>query len=118
MTNTIDEVLRELPTNELEVMKSALVDGLIEQKVLHKYWFFGKYNLVAVEGTDMTTLVEKHSENCLTKTSKNDVTSYFHYVLNAKIVNISGLPVSLASEFIENEPDPDYYIQTASKKLL
>jgi len=116
--DTIDEVLRELPTHELEILKAALVGGLIEQKVLRKFRFLGKYYLVAVDGTGMATFDEKHCEHCLTKTSKNGVTTYFHYVLEAKIVTTSGLAVSLASEFIENEPGRDYDKQDCEQKAF
>lgn len=116
--DTIDEVLRELPTQGLEILKAALVVGLIEQKVLRKFRFLGKYYLVAVDGTGMATFDEKHCEHCLTKTSKKGVTTYFHYVLEAKIVTTSGLSVSLASEFIENEPGRDYDKQDCEQKAF
>lgn len=116
--DTIDEVLRELPTHELEILKAALVGGLIEQKVLRKFRIFGKYYLVAVDGTGMATFEDKHCEHCLTKTSKSGVTTYFHYVLEAKIVTTSGLSISLASEFIENEPGRDYDKQDCEQKAF
>ncbi len=46
--DTIDDVLRELPSGELETLKAHLVSGLIEQKLLRKFRFLGKSYLVAM----------------------------------------------------------------------
>jgi len=116
--DTFDQVLCELPPTELEILKATLVSGLIEQKILRKFRFLGKFYLVAVDGTGMATFDEKHCEHCLTKTSKNGVTTYFHYVLEAKIVTSSGLSISLASEFIENIPGRDYEKQDCEQKAF
>jgi hypothetical protein len=40
----------------------------------------------------------------LTQTHPNGQTEYFHSVLEAKLVSVEGLALSVASEFIENEP--------------
>jgi hypothetical protein len=116
--DTFDEVLCELPPGELEILKATLVCGLIEQKILRKFRFLGKYYLVAADGTGMVSFDERHCENCLTKTSKNGVTTYFHYVLEAKIVTTSGLAISLASEFVENMPGGDYDKQDCEQKAF
>lgn len=114
-----DDVLRILPPGELEILKAHLVSGLIGQKIFRKFRFLGKHHLVAVDGTGMATFKERHCEHCLTKTSKkNKVTTYFHYVLEAKIVTSSGLAISLASEFIENIPGRDYDKQDCEQKAF
>jgi hypothetical protein len=116
--DTFDEVLCELPPSELEILKATLISGLIEQKILRKFRFLGKFYIVAVDGTGMATFDKKHCEHCLTKTSKNGVTTYFHYVLEAKIVTTSGLSISLASEFVENIPGRDYDKQDCEQKAF
>jgi hypothetical protein len=116
--DTLDEVLCELPPGEFEILKATLVGGLIEQKILRKFRFLGKFYLVAVDGTGMATFEEKHCEHCLSKTSKNGITTYFHYVLEAKIVTTSGLSISLASEFVENVPGRDYDKQDCEQKAF
>jgi len=113
-----DEILCRLPPKELEGLKVELVKGLIEQKIFHKFRFLGKYYLVAVDGTGMASFEHRHCEHCLTKTSKNGVVTYFHYVLEAKMVTSSGLSVSLASEFIENQPGRDYEKQDCEQKAF
>jgi hypothetical protein len=117
--DAVDEVLRELPPGELEALKAHLVSGLLEQKLLRKFRFLGKSYLVAVDATGMATFKHRHCEHCLTKTSsKTGVATYFHYVLEAKIVTSSGLSISLCSEFIENDPGRDYQKQDCELKAF
>jgi hypothetical protein len=113
-----DEVLCTLPPRLLEELKAQLISGLIEQKALRKFRFLGKYYTVAVDGTGMATFEHRHCEHCLTKTSKNGVVSYFHYILEAKLVTSSGLSISLASEFVENMPGRDYGKQDCEQKAF
>lgn len=116
--DAIDEVLCLLPPESLEEIKVVLVKGLIEQKIFNKFRFLGKYYLVAVDGTGVASFEHRHCKHCLTKTSKNGVVSYFHYVLEAKIVTSSGLCISIASEFIENQPGRDYEKQDCEQKAF
>ena len=48
-----------------------------------------------------------HCDHCLHKTSKNGVTTYFHYVLEAKLITPNGFAISLATEWIENPSSYD-----------
>jgi hypothetical protein len=116
--DTFDEVLRELPPVELEELKAHLVSGLIEQKILRKFRFLGKSYLVAIDATGMATFDQRHCDRCLAKTSKTGVVTYFHYVLEAKLVTSTGLSISLASEFIENDPGRDYEKQDCEQKAF
>lgn len=116
--DTSDDVLRVLPPLLLEELKAQLVSKLIEQKVLRKFRFLGRHYFVAVDATGTHTFDHRHCEHCLTKTSKNGVVTYFHYVLEAKIVTSSGLAISLASEFIENQPHRDYEKQDCEQKAF
>lgn len=116
--DTTDDVLRDLPPGELEILKANLVSGLIGQKILRKFRFLGKSYLVAVDGTGISTFEQRHCDHCLTKTSKSGVVTYFHYVLEAKIVTSTGLAISLASEFIDNTPGRDYEKQDCEQKAF
>jgi len=60
---------------------------------------------------------EKHYDHCLTKTSKNGKTTYFHNVLEAKIVCYNGFSISLGTEHIEN-PSGDYDKQDCELKAF
>ena len=116
--DAVDDVLRVLPPGELELLKACLVGGLIEQKMFRKFRFLGKFHLVAVDATGTATFQRKHCEHCLTKTSKTGVVTYFHYVLEAKIVTGTGLSISIASEFIENRLGRDYEKQDCEQKAF
>ena len=116
--DTIDDVLRVLPPEELEVLKMHLVSGLIKQKIFRKFRFLGKFYMVAVDATGMATFEQRHCEQCLSKTSKSGVVTYFHYVLEAKLVTSTGLSISLASEFIENTPGRDFKKQDCEQKAF
>lgn len=116
--DAIDDVLRVLAPVEIEQLKAHLVGGLIEQKMFRKFRFLGKYYLVAVDATGMASFEQKHCDHCLTKTSKTGVVTYFHYVIEAKIVTSTGLSISLASEFIENDPGRDYEKQDCEQKAF
>jgi len=116
--DTIDAVIRALSPELLEELKAQLVCKLFEQKLLRKFRFLGKYYFVAVDATGTHTFDHKHCEHCLTKTSKNGVTTWFHYVLEAKLVTSSGLAISLASEFIENVQGRDFEKQDCEQKAF
>jgi hypothetical protein len=100
--DTIAEVLTELSREELDQIKMEMNSRLFEQKWLRKYRLLGQYYLVAVDATGVMSFQERHCEHCLTKTSKNGKTTYFHYVLEAKLVTSAGHAISLATEWVEN----------------
>ena len=100
--DTVNDVLCELPNSELEQVKMDLMSKLFEQKFLRAYRLSGKYYPVAIDATGIMSFGERHCPHCLRKTSKNGKTTYFHYVLEAKLVTIDGHAISLASEWIEN----------------
>lgn len=116
--DTIDRVMRKLPPDIIEELKMQLVSNLFDQKVLRKYRFKNKYYFVAVDATGIHSFDHKHCDKCLTKTSKNGVTTWFHYVLEAKIITSSGLAISLASEFIENDPERNFDKQDCELKAF
>lgn len=116
--DTIDQVLRVLLPEQIEAIKAQLVSKLFEQKLLRKFRFLGKYYFVAVDATGVQSFDHKHCEHCLTKTSKKGITTWFHYVLEAKLVTSSGLSISLASEFIENISDRDFEKQDCEQKAF
>jgi len=113
-----DDVLRQLPPDEVEALKAHLVSGLIEQKIFRKFRLFGKSYLVAVDATGIASFGERHCGHCLTKTSKSGVVAYFHYVLEAKLVTSSGFAISIASEFVENQPGRDFDKQDCEQKAF
>ena len=115
--DTSNDVLCELPNSELEQVKMDLMSDLFEQKFLRDYRLLGKYYMLAVDATGVMSFDERHCEHCLTKTTKNGKTIYFHYVLEAKLVTPEGHAISLASEWIEN-PSGEFDKQDCERKAF
>jgi len=73
--------------------------------------------LVAVDATGVVSFDYPHCDHCLTKTSKTGKVTWFHYVLEAKLVTSDGHCLSLASEWIEN-PEGDFVKQDCEQKAF
>lgn len=105
--DTVDDVLREVNNDELEQLKAGLIASLIEKKIFGKFRLFNSYYRVAIDATGVVNVKEGHCPHCLHKTSKNGVVTYFHNILEAKLITPNGFALSLASEWIENPDDYD-----------
>ena len=115
--DTVDNVMRQLKESELEKLKTDMIRNLLHKKSLHKFRFLGRFFVVAVDGTGIHTFSERHCDQCLTKTSKNGKTTYFHNVLEAKLICSNGFSISLATEWIEN-PIGDFDKQDCERKAF
>ena len=65
------------------------------------------YYRVAVDATGVMSVDQGHCSHCLHKKSKNGVITYFHNVLEAKLMTPNGFAISIATEWIENPDDYD-----------
>jgi hypothetical protein len=115
--DTVNGVLCDLSCEALEQTRMDLMSRLFEQKWLRKYRLLGGHYLVAVDATGVVSFDERHCEHCLTKKSKNGNITYFHYVLEAKLITRDGLALSLASEWIEN-PSGEFNKQDCERKAF
>lgn len=116
--DTFDDVFRLTAPSHFEDIKKQLVRQLFDKKTLRKHRLFNSHYLIAVDATGIASFSQRHCEHCLTKTSKNGVTTYFHYVLEAKLITSDGLAISIASEFVENQPDRDFDKQDCEQKAF
>ncbi len=98
--DTLANYLARLPVTESSKLRHLMVQRLIRMKFLDRFRVNRAF-LVAIDGTGWLTYHERHCEHCLTRTHDN-VTVYYHPVLEAKLVTPDGLAISLATEFIEN----------------
>jgi hypothetical protein len=89
--DTVHRVLCRLAEDQLEPLKQGLVKTLLEKKVLHKYRRRQRWFVVAVDATGVMSFAEKQCEQCLHQTSKTGKTTYFHTVLEAKLITPTGL---------------------------
>lgn len=114
--DTMDDYLCKLPQEALAAVPARMVQKLIRMKALDSYRLNG-YFLIAVDGSGQLVFDEKHCEQCLHRTDKNERTIYFHPVLEAKLVTANGFVFSVATEFIENPAD-DYVKQDCELKAF
>ena len=115
--DTTDEYFRELTDSGLENIKTKMISRLIRNKVIQGSKFRGHY-IVAIDATGIASFKEKHCDSCLSKTSKKGVTTYFHNVLEAKILTSTGLSLSIATEWICNEGKTQYEKQDCEREAF
>jgi len=115
--DTVFDVLEVLDPDKLEKLKMDLMASQFKQKWLRKYRLLEKYYMVAVDATGVVSFDYPHCDHCLTKTSKSGKVTWFHYVLEAKLVTSEGHCLSLASEWIEN-PEGDFVKQDCEQKAF
>jgi hypothetical protein len=104
--DTLNHTFAQLDPAQAQAKVTDLVEKLIRKKVLDRYRLFDRYWVIVIDGTGIYTFHERHCEHCLTRTSANGKTLYYHNVLEAKLVTYDGFAFSLLSEFIEN-PGPN-----------
>lgn len=103
--DTLNEAFRKLDPRDFQEVVCSMVRTLIVKKVLDQFRLFDKYFVVAIDGTGTLSFPRRHCPHCLTR-KHNGKTSYYHSVLEAKLVTSNGLALSLMTEFVEN-PGPD-----------
>lgn len=90
----IDDAFARMNPEEFQAVLCWLVFHLIRKKVLYTYRLLDRYFVVAIDGTWTLTRKTRHCPWCLTKTS-NETTTYYHMVLEAKIVTPDGFAIPL-----------------------
>ena len=115
--DTVKDVFCSLDCGSLENIKAEMVSKLIRKKVLEDYRYKGFY-IVAVDGTGVVSFDHRHCDCCLKKTSKNGKETYFHNVLEAKLITSSGLSLSIASEWINNEGKSEFEKQDCERNAF
>jgi hypothetical protein len=98
--DTLDHFLGHVPPDSMELLRLRMVQRLIRMKALDYARLMGHF-LVVIDGTGQLHFHERHCEHCLTQT-KDGKTTYYHHVLEAKLVTPDGLAISIGSEFIQN----------------
>lgn len=102
-TDTVNGVMKVLDEKHLKGLKQHMVKVLLNRKSLHKLRLQNKWFEIAVDATGQASFDHQHCENCLHRTSKKSgKTTYFHNVLEAKLITSNGFSISLGTEWIEN----------------
>ncbi len=121
--DTVDRVIAQLSTEEIEKIKRALVSALVEQHVFRPFRLLDKYYTIAVDGTGVNSYKENNTEQNLTsKKSKNGIVTYYSHVVEAKLVTANKLAISVGSEWVTNESkdstDTTYNKQDCEQKAF
>lgn len=80
----------------------SLVRRMLRMKLFDSSRLEGKYHRIVFDGTQLYSFGQRHCPHCLTRTI-NGVTTYYHVVLEAKILLGGNMAFSIMSEFVENE---------------
>ena len=115
--DTSNRVLRLLEEDQLETLKSCLVQALIRKKLFDRFRYQG-YMLVAVDATGVMSFHEKPDIQALHKTSKKGKTTWFYQALEAKLVTPNGFAISLGTQWLENPKDGEYDKQDCEQKAF
>jgi len=99
--DTLNYLYTRSDVAQVQEVVMGMTEALIRRKVLYRHRLLDKYFLVAMDGTGMLTFTERHCPHCMTRTYKGH-TSFYHPVLEAKLVTSTGFVFSLITEFIEN----------------
>lgn len=105
--DTLNCFLERLEPSELSGLRNAMIRKLIRGKHFNAEKLMGRYWRVILDGTGLFSFRERHCPNCLCETRKLEDGSkritYYHKVVEAKIVFGEKCVMSLGTEFIENE---------------
>ena len=99
--DTLDVAFGRLDPDQVQAVVTAMIRTLIRKKVLDRYRLLGRYFVIAIDGTGRLTFPERHCPHCMTMTHHGK-TTYYHPVLEAKLVLPNGFAFSILTEFIEN----------------
>lgn len=99
--DTLNYAFARSDVAEVQEVVTTMTATLIRRKLLYSARLLDRDYLVAVDGTGFLTYAERHCPHCLTRTHHGH-TTYYHPVLEAKLVTPSGWVFSLMTEFIEN----------------
>jgi hypothetical protein len=99
--DTLDAAFGRLDPDQVQAVVTAMIRALMRKKVLDRYRLLGHYFVIAIDGTGRLTFPERHCPHCMTVTHDGQ-TTYYHPVLEAKLVLPNGFAFSILTEFIEN----------------
>ena len=100
VNKTLSHFLGHAGSGTIAQLRTQCVRRLIRNKVLEASRLFGRF-VVAIDGTGFLCFKERHCPHCLVQRNGSAV-YYLHPVLEAKLVDLRGLALSVGSGFIED----------------
>lgn len=108
-SDTLNYYLEQLSPECLSRLRKKMIKSLIRMKSFQKGKLLGQYWRIIIDGTGLFYFKEKHCDNCLVKRvtleDGTKVKTYYHKVLEAKLVLTDKIIISIDTEFIENESE-------------
>jgi len=98
--DTVNDYLKKLDPARLGAIPPRMAQRLERMRVLEYARIEQRY-LIAIDATGLWSWKRPHCPACLHQT-QNGVTTYYHLVLEAKLITPDGLAFSVCSEFVEN----------------
>jgi len=106
-SDTLNYYLERLSPACLSELRRKMITSLVRGKQFYKSRLLGEYWRVILDGTGLFYFKEKHCENCLRETHKDETGKvsyrYYHKVVEAKLYLSENVILSIGTEFIENE---------------
>ena len=98
--DTVNDYLKKLDPERFGTIPTRMAQRLVRMRVLEYARLQDRY-LIAIDATGVWSWRRRHCAHCLHQT-RNGVTTYYHLVLEAKLITPDGMALSVCSEFIEN----------------
>lgn len=116
--DSVKNVIKLLNTEQIEALKHKMVQKLLQRKTFHPGRYQGKWFCIAVDASGVGSYDHKRDAQCLHSTSKNGKVTYFHSVLEARLVTAQGFSVCVATVWIENPQGGEYDKQDCERKAF
>jgi len=115
--DTMNYLFERMNPTGLENVVVNATRTLIRAKILDQFRFDGSVT-IGVDATELFRSHRQHCEKCLKAKHSETSISYFHRVLEAKLLTENGMALSVVSEFIENADDGYYEKQDCELKAF
>jgi len=116
--DTVQNVMALLNTEQIEQLKHKMVQKLLRRKTFHSNRYRGKWFSIAIDASGVGSYDHQRDVQCLHTTSKNGKVTYFHAVLQARLVTAQGFSVSVATVWVENPEGGEYDKQDCERKAF
>lgn len=116
--DSVNNVMSLLDVNQIEQLKQKMVKTLLQRKTFHNSRYRRHWFRVAVDASGMGRYDHQRDDQCLHRTSKTGKVTYFHTVLEARLITASGFSISIATVWIENPEHGEYDKQDCERKAF
>ncbi len=114
--DSVQNVMALLDVDQIERLKQKMVQVLLQRKAFHGSRYRGRWFRIAVDASGAGSYDHPRDGQCLTRASKSGKTTFFHSVLEARLVTPNGFSISIATEWIENPEGGEYDKQDCERK--